>query len=51
MLTLAIAIVAVIYGILRDAAYRLRRLAEEECDKHRAAGKWDEDEAETVRSV
>ncbi len=31
----------IIYGILRDSAYRLRRLAEEECDKHRLAGKWD----------
>jgi hypothetical protein len=32
----------ILYGILRDAGYRLRRLAEEECQKHRTAGKWDE---------
>ena len=31
----------IIYGVLRDAAYRLRKLAEEECDKHRQAKKWD----------
>jgi hypothetical protein len=31
----------ILYGVLRDSAYRLRKLAEEECDKHRAAGKWD----------
>ena len=31
----------IVYGVLRDAAYRIRRLAEEECDKHRLAGKWD----------
>ena len=41
----------IIYGILRDMAYRLRQLAEAECDKHREAGKWDEDEEETVRAV
>jgi hypothetical protein len=31
----------IVYGILRDAAYRLRKLAEEECEKHRNLGKWD----------
>ena len=31
----------ILYGVLRDSAYRLRRLAEEEVGKHRAAGKWD----------
>jgi hypothetical protein len=31
----------IIYGILRDTGYRLRKLAEEECDKHKANGKWD----------
>ncbi len=31
----------IVYGVLRDTAYRLRRLAEEECDKHQQAGKWD----------
>jgi hypothetical protein len=34
----------VIYGILRDSAYQLRKLAKQECEKHRAAGKWDVDE-------
>jgi hypothetical protein len=33
----------IVYGILRDSAYRLRKLAENECDKHRDAGKWDMD--------
>ena len=32
----------IVYGVLRDTAYRLRKLAEEECDKHRQANKWDE---------
>lgn len=32
----------IVYGILRDSAYRLRKLAEEECEKHRQVGKWDE---------
>ncbi|MCD4654327.1 hypothetical protein K8T06_10390 [bacterium] len=32
----------IVYGILRDSAYRLRKLAETECDKHKLAGKWDE---------
>lgn len=47
----------IIYGILRDTAYRLRKLAESECERHRAAGRWEEaldeaeDEAETVRTV
>lgn len=31
----------ILYGILRDMAYRLRDLAECECEKHRQAGKWD----------
>ena len=31
----------IIYGILRDTAYRIRKLAEGECDKHKDAGKWD----------
>jgi len=34
----------IIYGILRDMAYRLRKLAESECEQHRAAGKWDLDQ-------
>ncbi len=31
----------IVYGILRDAAYRLRKLAEAECEEHRRGGKWD----------
>ncbi len=31
----------ILYGILRDAAYRLRKITEEECEKHKKAGKWD----------
>lgn len=31
----------IIYGILRDTGYRLRKLAEEECEKHKKSGKWD----------
>jgi hypothetical protein len=31
----------IIFGILRDTGYRLRKLAEEECEKHREKGKWD----------
>lgn len=33
----------ILYGILRDMAYRLRTLAEEECRKHKEGGKWPED--------
>ncbi len=33
----------ILYGILRDTAYRLRELAKEECEKHRRDEKWDED--------
>jgi len=32
----------IVYGILRDSAYRLRKLAEAECEKHKRNGKWDE---------
>ncbi len=31
----------ILYGILRDMAYRLRKLANEEVEKHERAGKWD----------
>jgi len=31
----------ILYGILRDMAYRLRKLAEEECQKHKNSEKWD----------
>lgn len=30
----------ILYGILRDMAYRLRKQAEEECEKHKQNGKW-----------
>jgi len=30
----------IIYGILRDSAYRIRKLVEQECDNHKKAGKW-----------
>jgi len=30
----------IIYGILRDSAYRIRKLAEQECENHKNAGKW-----------
>lgn len=33
----------IVYGVLRDMAYRLRELAEKECGKHRKSGKWDLD--------
>ena len=35
----------IIYGVLRDTAYKLRRLADQECEKHRAADKWDQEGA------
>jgi hypothetical protein len=38
----------VVYGILRDAAYHIRKLAEQECEKHKKAGKWDADERSSV---
>ena len=31
----------IVYGVLRDSAYRLRTLAEEECERHRRHHKWD----------
>ena len=31
----------ILYGILRDSAYRLRGLTEEEKKKHQLKGKWD----------
>jgi hypothetical protein len=33
----------IVYGVLRDAAYRIRALAESECSKHKSKGKWDID--------
>jgi hypothetical protein len=35
----------ILYGILRDTAYRLRKLAQEECTRHKASGKWVEVQA------
>ncbi len=35
----------IIYGVLRDTAYKLRRLADQECQKHQASGKWEGDDA------
>ena len=32
----------ILFGILRDMAYRLRRLGQEECESHMKAGRWDE---------
>jgi hypothetical protein len=30
----------ILYGILRDSAYKLKRLAEEEKERHKAKGWW-----------
>ena len=35
----------IVYGVLRDTAYRLRKLAEQECERHRTSGKWDSQDA------
>lgn len=32
----------IVYGVLRDAAYRVRGLVEKECDRHRRSGRWEE---------
>jgi hypothetical protein len=34
----------VLYGVLRDSAYRVRRLAEAEREAHKKKGWWDESE-------
>lgn len=34
----------VLYGTLRDAAYKLRGLAEQEINLHKSTGLWDIDE-------
>jgi len=34
----------VLYGTLRDSAYKLRSLAEQEIDLHKNRGLWDSDE-------
>lgn len=30
----------ILYGVLRDAAYKLRNMASEECNHHKDSGKW-----------
>ena len=30
----------ILYGVLRDVAFRLRKTAEQECESHRQSGKW-----------
>ena len=30
----------ILYGVLRDAAYRLRAMAEQECEGHNKRGAW-----------
>ena len=32
----------ILYGILRDAAYKIKKLAEDERDKHQKKGWWDQ---------
>ena len=34
-----------LYGVIRDCAYRIRALAETERDSHRAKGRWDAEES------
>ena len=31
----------IVFGVLRDCAYRIRKMAVEECDAHKKARKWD----------
>ena len=33
----------ILYGILRDSAYKIKKLAESERSKHQKKGWWDED--------
>ncbi len=40
----------IVYGILRDSAYQIRKLAEQECEKHKTAGKWNVDERSSASS-
>lgn len=37
----------VLYGTLRDSAYKLRSLAEQEINLHKDTGLWDADETST----
>jgi len=36
----------ILVGILRDMAYRLRKLSEEECSRHEKAGRWEKETEE-----
>jgi hypothetical protein len=38
----------VLYGALRDSAYKLRMLAEQEIDVHKKTGLWDIDEGSVL---
>jgi hypothetical protein len=33
----------ILYGVLRDSAYRIKRLAEQEKQRHQAKGWWPDD--------
>ncbi|MFO8071363.1 MAG: hypothetical protein R6V85_05765 [Polyangia bacterium] len=33
----------ILYSVVRDAAYRIRELAEKECEAHKASAEWSED--------
>lgn len=39
---------AVLYGIVRDCAYKIRNSAERERDVHRLSGRWDENGSRVV---
>ncbi len=34
----------IVFGVLRDMAYRLRKMTDEEIERHRAAGRWEDQE-------
>lgn len=40
----------ILYGTLRDSAYKLRTLAQQEIDIHKRTGLWDIDETENLDS-
>ena len=42
---------AILYGLLRDMAYKLRRAAEEECTRHLRSGQWDGEERPRSRTA
>ena len=41
----------ILYGVLRDAAYKLHRMAQEEKRQHQAKGWWQGDEKASSRDV